>query len=105
MLLKRQADIRSSEITDEKLYVRRREFMRLAGSAAVVAAAGPLIASCRGDAMSAGTLADPLETGQTPLPSVKPKVVTTDEKQNSFEAITRYNNFYEFGIDKEDPQR
>jgi methionine sulfoxide reductase catalytic subunit len=105
MLLKRQADIRSSEITDEKLYVRRREFMRLAGSAAVVAAAGPLIASCRGDAMSAGTLADPLETGQTPLPSVKPKVVTTDETLNSFEDITSYNNFYEFGTNKDDPQR
>jgi sulfoxide reductase catalytic subunit YedY len=105
MLLKRQADIRSSEITDEKLYIRRREFMRLAGSAAVVAAAGPLIASCRGDAMSAGTLADPLETGQTPLPSVKPKVVTTDETLNSFEDITSYNNFYEFGTNKEDPQR
>jgi sulfoxide reductase catalytic subunit YedY len=70
-----------------------------------VAAAGPLIASCRGDAMSAGTLADPLETGQTPLPSVKPKVVTTDETLNSFGDITSYNNFYEFGTNKEDPQR
>ena len=42
MLLKRTADIKASEITDERLYVRRREFMRIAGSAALVAAAAPL---------------------------------------------------------------
>ena len=30
-------------------------------------------------------------------------MVTTDEKQNSFENITTYNNFYEFGTGKNDP--
>jgi sulfoxide reductase catalytic subunit YedY len=30
---------------------------------------------------------------------------STDEKENSFEDITTYNNFYEFGTDKEDPSR
>jgi methionine sulfoxide reductase catalytic subunit len=43
--------------------------------------------------------------GQSPLANVKPKVVTTDETLNSFEDITSYNNFYEFGIGKNDPQR
>ena len=47
----------------------------------------------------------PAPPGQTPLPNVKPKVVTTDEKLNSFEEITSYNNFYEFGVNKDDPQR
>ena len=37
--------------------------------------------------------------------NIKPKVVTTDEKLNSFEDITSYNNFYEFGTGKDDPQR
>jgi len=31
MIIRRAPDIRSSEITDEKIYLRRREFMRLAG--------------------------------------------------------------------------
>ena len=38
MLIKRPADIRSSEITDEKLYLNRREFIRAAGIAAGAAA-------------------------------------------------------------------
>jgi sulfoxide reductase catalytic subunit YedY len=42
---------------------------------------------------------------QTPLSGIKPNVVTTDEKRNTFEQITSYNNFYEFGTGKEDPQR
>jgi sulfoxide reductase catalytic subunit YedY len=103
MLIGRVADIRSSEITDESLYLRRREFMRLAGGAALAAAAGPLV-GCAGDPVEAGTAGLPLE-GQLPLGSVKPKVVTTDEKWNSFEEITSYNNFYEFGLGKDDPKR
>jgi methionine sulfoxide reductase catalytic subunit len=30
---------------------------------------------------------------------------STDEEPNSFEDITSYNNFYEFGLGKEDPKR
>jgi methionine sulfoxide reductase catalytic subunit len=93
MLIKRPSDIASSEITDEQVYLRRREFIRLAGTAAVGAAAA---------ALTPGTAAAPF---QTPLPNVKPKVVTTDEKLNAFEEIVSYNNFYEFGTGKDDPQR
>ena len=42
---------------------------------------------------------------QTALSGIKPKVVTTDEKWNSFEDITSYNNFFEFGTGKDDPAR
>ncbi|TKW66827.1 MAG: protein-methionine-sulfoxide reductase catalytic subunit MsrP [Paracoccus denitrificans] len=34
-----------------------------------------------------------------------PSALSTDEKPNSFEEITNYNNFYEFGFGKEDPAR
>ena len=105
MLIRRSAEISSSDITDEKIYLRRREFMRLAGAAAMGAAAGPFVSACDG-----GTSAKSLEparvgAGQTPLENIRPKVVTTDEKLNSFEDITSYNNFYEFGTGKNDPQR
>jgi sulfoxide reductase catalytic subunit YedY len=110
MIIKRTADIRASDITDEKLYLRRREFMRIAGGAAIGLAAGPIVWACGnetddgdwgGEATAGGAYAE----GQTPLANVKPKVVTTDEKLNTFEQITGYNNFYEFGTGKEDPQR
>jgi methionine sulfoxide reductase catalytic subunit len=105
MLIKPAADIRSSEITDEQIYVRRREFMRLAGSAVIGTAAGSLLSAC-GDTTRAES-APPADAAaaQTPLANIKPKVVTTDERLNSFEDITSYNNFYEFGTGKNDPQR
>jgi methionine sulfoxide reductase catalytic subunit len=106
MLIRRPPDIRWSEITDEKVYLRRRAFIRLAGGAAALAAAGPLLYACSNEPATAAAAALPeFGGGQIPLPNVKPKVVTTDEKWNSFEEITGYNNFYEFGSGKEDPQR
>ena len=103
MLIGRPVGIASSEITDEKLYLRRREFMRLAGSVAVAAAAGPLVAACGSGYDEVN--ATPLVTGQSPLSGIKERVITTDEEANGFEEITSYNNFYEFGLGKDDPQR
>ncbi|AUH66381.1 protein-methionine-sulfoxide reductase catalytic subunit MsrP [Paracoccus zhejiangensis] len=37
--------------------------------------------------------------------SGKASALSTDEKPNSLEEITNYNNFYEFGTGKEDPAR
>jgi sulfoxide reductase catalytic subunit YedY len=88
--IRRPSDVRSSEITDEALYLRRREFIGIAGGVAL-AAAGPFSRAVVG--------------AQTALANVTPKVVSTDEKLNAFEEITGYNNFYEFGTGKNDPQR
>ena len=46
MILKRGPDLPSSEITDERHYVDRREFMRLTCAASLAAATGPLIQAC-----------------------------------------------------------
>ena len=103
MLIRPPGQIPSSEITDERVYLRRREFMKLAGGVAVSAVMSPLAAACdAGEGVVAGLAAD---GGQTPLQGIKPKVVATDEKLNSFEEIASYNNFYEFGTGKNDPQR
>ena len=61
-----------------------------------------LLGACS-DTSSAAALGD--GGGQTPLQNIKPKVVSTDEPLNRFEDITSYNNFYEFGTGKNDPQR
>ena len=42
MLVKKASDIPSSEITDKKLYLRRREFIQAAAMTAAGAAAGTL---------------------------------------------------------------
>ena len=96
MLIKPPTDIRSSEITDRKLYLNRREFMLTAGgtAAGVAAFAG-----------SGATLAaaEPAPRGPKLPNVVKSPLSTTDERLNTWEQITTYNNFYEFGTDKESP--
>ena len=101
MIIRRRSDIPSSSITDEQVYLRRRDFIRLAGSAAAAAVVSPLVAGCGSDTLAAGNGA----MTQTALSGIKPTVVTTDEKWNSFEDITSYNNFFEFGTGKDDPAR
>ena len=80
MLIRRPDDIPSSEITPESVYLDRRRFIGAAAGAFALAA-------CNRDEGEAQTVED----GQ--------------EELTSFEAITTYNNFYEFGTGKEDPSR
>jgi sulfoxide reductase catalytic subunit YedY len=81
--------IPSSEITSRSLFLRRRDFFKVAGGAALLARA----AFARQPAKHGPKLA-----GVKPNPKY-----LVSEKLNSFEEITSYNNFYELGLDKEDP--
>lgn len=91
MLIKRPADITSSEITPENLYHNRREFLRTASAALGIAAAGSILPGC----VSAAS--EPVQTKGKLGP------YDTTEKATPFEDITSYNNYYEFGTDKGDP--
>jgi sulfoxide reductase catalytic subunit YedY len=105
MLIKLTQEIPSRDITDERLYMRRREFMRLAGTAALGAAAAPLL-GCSGNSVAAAQAgAGQFGAPELPLTGYKPKAIATDERLNKFEEITGYNNFYEFGIGKGDPKQ
>jgi methionine sulfoxide reductase catalytic subunit len=83
--------MRSSEITPKSLYLRRREFLKL-GAGSALALSLPAFARAKVEH-------GPKLAGVTP----NPKFTLPDEKQNSFEDITTYNNFYELGMDKSDP--
>jgi sulfoxide reductase catalytic subunit YedY len=82
-------DIKSSEITPEHLYLSRREIM---AGAAALALAFP--ARARG---AAPALAD--------LPAPRNPAFAVADAVTKFESATTYNNFYEFGVNKEDPAR
>ena len=101
MLIKRPSGIRSSEITPKQTYQTRREFIKTASMVT-------------GAAVGAGVLtkgAAVLEAVQPAVhgkkwPIVKPNPTysnTNGEVKNTWEQITTYNNYYEFGIDKGDP--
>jgi sulfoxide reductase catalytic subunit YedY len=81
-----EGDIPSSEITRYDLYVNRRRFIEQ--SAALAAAAVVLPGAFAPDALRA--------PGAQQVPPDTP---------NTLEEITHYNNFYEFGTEKEDPYR
>jgi len=95
MLIKKGGAIPYSEITPESLYLRRREFIQAASGVALGTAAA---------------IMSPLSTrisaqGSLPkLPNVKKSPLSTTEAPNGYDDITSYNNFYEFGPEKEDPK-
>jgi methionine sulfoxide reductase catalytic subunit len=101
MLIKKPADIRSSEITPKKLYQTRREFIQAAG--AVGGAAIGVGVLTKGAAVLHAV--QPAAHGKK-WPNVQPNPQysnTNGEVKNSWEQITTYNNYYEFGTDKDQP--
>jgi sulfoxide reductase catalytic subunit YedY len=83
MLIKKASEICSSEITAEANYVNRRQFI----NSAALAGSGLFLSAGCSDA-------------ETPVSGPH-----SDLTPNSLEDITSYNNFYEFGLGKDDPAK
>jgi len=91
-----KSDIAPSDITPRGVFESRRDFIKKAGLGLVVSAAtmlnSPIMAATQSN---------------TRLPSRKLKSISTaygrGEKLTSYEDVTSYNNFYEFGSDKSEP--
>jgi sulfoxide reductase catalytic subunit YedY len=95
MLVKKSADIPSSEITPKSLYMNRRKF--IAGASA--AGAGLMMAQRLVDLVSPWQMV----LAGNKLSGVTRSPFSTDEKQTPYNDVTHYNNFYEFGVPKEKP--
>ena len=91
MLIKKPSDIRPSEITSYDNYLNRRDFIR----AGAMAGGSLLAASALGAVIPKGQLAK--------LNNVRKSPFSTDEAPNSYDDITTYNNYYEFGTGKDEP--
>jgi sulfoxide reductase catalytic subunit YedY len=96
MLIKKQSDLTYADITPKTLYMGRRNFLLgLLGTAVAVRLYKKLPSVFAGPA-----------TGSTPVSLngvVKSQYTTTGEKITSLESVTHYNNYYEFGTDKDEP--
>ena len=106
--------IPSSEITPEWVYLNRRQFMKGAALAAGALAGTFALGACTSPQPAAGTGRDGGSTQSSPESSptaapVEPKASgAADERGDaltSYEAVTTYNNFYEFGMGKDDPAK
>jgi len=92
MSIKKSNTIKSYEITSESIYLERRKLIK---SMSVASAMIPW-----GMTLSQSTKDDSY------IPAYKRNsIYSTSEPKNSFEDITTYNNFYEFGMGKSDPYR
>ena len=91
MLIRKPADIRYSEVTPKGLYLNRRKF--LAGIPAAFLGARELFSP------SARAIAG------TKLPDLAKSPFSTTEKENTYNDVTHYNNFYEFGTGKDQPAK
>jgi sulfoxide reductase catalytic subunit YedY len=100
----RNSQVRESEVTDEAIFLNRRNLLRLGASAAI----GGALAGCPAAEKAVATSADAAEASILPkLPGVlpAPPAYRVDEKNTLESDATGYNNFYEFGTDKKDPAR
>ncbi len=98
-LIRRPDDTRPSEITPPELFRQRRMWLRAAGLAGLGIGA---LALARGAQPSPG--GTPAGTG-APLAPGPRSPFSTDEPLTPYKDITTYNNFYEFGSRKSDPER
>jgi len=92
MLMRRAPQFKSSDITDFSVYLNRRSFMIGAATLALAPAAGE----------AAGP---PVPPAGAPLKATRNPTFSRDEPPTKFENVTTYNNFYEFGVEKDDPAR
>lgn len=105
MLIKRPEDYKSSEITDEKLYQNRRQFLKSTGIATIASAASMIVPTGCAGASESEASTGVFQDASLPLGDVNPGDYDTDEEKSPYEMVTGYNNFYEFGVDKLDPER
>jgi sulfoxide reductase catalytic subunit YedY len=101
MLIKKQADIRSHEITDEKVYLNRRLFIKGAILAGSVTATGFLYRKLNHTASVVTERPKIAGVVKTPSEEAMRSGFRVNDALTSFEDITNYNNFYEFSPVKE----
>ncbi len=86
MLIKRPSVLKYSDVTPKSLYTNRREFLASLG-------------------LGGALLTAAVSKAGTKLPIASKSPFSTTETVNSYQDVTHYNNFYEFGTDKTDPAK
>jgi len=92
--IRRASEPAASEITPEGLWLRRREFLQAgaAGAGALLLPSALSALESRADGLGA-------------LKAPRNATYSVSEDHTDYDDATRYNNFYEFGTDKQDPKK
>ena len=97
MLIRRASDLTYADVTPRSVYLDRRKFLRAMGIVGATAVAGKGLFELVSPPQAAFAATKFTGLAKSPF--------STTEKQNTFEDVTHYNNFYEFGTDKGDPAK
>jgi sulfoxide reductase catalytic subunit YedY len=97
MLIQRKPELTYAEVTPKSVYFHRRQILRAMGIAGAAVAGGKLLSSLAFPSQRAFATSKLSGLAKSPF--------STTEKQTSYEDVTHYNNFYEFGTDKGDPAK
>jgi sulfoxide reductase catalytic subunit YedY len=100
MLIKSPDEIKPSEITDKKVYLNRRLFMRGAALLGTTAATGLLYRRLNPVALEKAEGEKLINVAASASDDSARQGFTLNEKLTPIEDITNYNNFYEFSTDK-----
>jgi methionine sulfoxide reductase catalytic subunit len=97
MLLQEKPGLTNADVTPRAVYQNRRKFLKNAGLLAAASLAG----------REFWELASPSSRAfaGTKLAGVSKSPFSTTEKQNTYDDVTHYNNYYEFGVDKTEPAK
>lgn len=97
MLIRKATDLTYADITPKAVYLDRRKFLQAMGIAGATTVAGERLLELAMPSQTALAAAKFENLIKSPF--------STSEKVNSYEDVTHYNNFYEFGTDKSDPAK
>ena len=97
MLIRKASDLTYADVTPKALYLDRRKFLKAMGIVGATAVSGERLFEL---SMPSQTTLAASKFGDL----IKSPFSTT-EKQNSYQDVTHYNNFYEFGTEKTDPEK
>jgi sulfoxide reductase catalytic subunit YedY len=97
MLIRRKPELTYADVTPKNTYFNRRKFLKAMGIAGAATFAGSTALDLLSPPRSVQAEAKFGNLAKSPF--------STTEKQNTFEEVSHYNNFYEFGIDKTAPAK
>src|SRR5258706_5683478 len=97
MLLKRSLDLKYSDVTPRDVYLNRRKFLYGMGLAGGLAMAGKSLGNILEPSVQAYAAA------KLDVPVKSP--FSTTEKLTPAKSVMTYNNYYEFGTEKDQPAR
>jgi sulfoxide reductase catalytic subunit YedY len=97
MLIRKEGKLTYADVTPKGLYFNRRQILGAIGIVGVAAIGGKVVSDLAWPETAAHAGAKLNVTVKSPF--------STTEKLNTFDDITHYNNFYEFGTDKGDMRK